>query len=621
MSRKALHLLPFSMNVRYSILQLLSLLLGFAIVPGIPNAQVPAQVNLSRGRTAGPEEIRVHWSAGDEAAWQAENGDRLDIMGVRVALSSDSLVAGSQAVIPFRWVLQGGLRLEALVISEAWTPGESLQLVDAQKGIVLFTLDEASRGRIMTPAFYPDQVHWRWNRPDPSALPSRFSIDVLYVEDVARDGRGIGFNTALPCHPNTACRTDSLMQSLANTTVRIRMVMNEGIGWCSGSLVNNTRHDKTPYLLTAYHCQYDFTPFYDQWRFDFQYASPECPNPATEPDYFSLTGCALKASGQASDFLLVLLDDIVPANLPVTFAGWDRRETEVPDTGYLIHHPNADIRKYSSCEGMTTIHPNAISWTEGYMTPAGHHFRVRFTEGGHQPGSSGGPYFNQAGFLVGQLHGGTAGCEAASNTYVGRLSRSWAPAGLPEQRLQDWLDPDGTGEERLPGLLNIDPSDLVTVSGIVRDPLGRPVKNARIVVSGDASESLVTGPEGAFFLAGISRQGNYTLTPEKNDFPLNGLNALDLVAIQKHLLAKDTFDLPWQFIAADATYNSSLAVGDILLILRLLLGKIPAFPTSPSWRFDPPVFHLSDIPPGPVPGVGFTAIKIGDVNGTADPQQ
>src|SRR5690606_12607805 len=164
---------------------------------------------------------------------------------------------------------------------------------DALTGKVSYTIDGQSGPKLLTPAFDPSTTIFRWTRHDSSVDPSVFVIDILYVHPDRRDGRGIGFNTALPCHPNTACFADSLHQSLANSTVRIRMVMDEGIGWCSGALVNTTRQDKTPYLLSAYHCQYDFTPQYDLWRFDFTYTSPTCANPAVEPAYFSLTGCEL----------------------------------------------------------------------------------------------------------------------------------------------------------------------------------------------------------------------------------------------------------------------------------------------------------------------------------------
>nr|MDQ3016264.1 hypothetical protein [Bacteroidota bacterium] len=104
-----------------------------------------------------------------------------------------------------------------------------------------------------------------------------------------------------------------------------------------------------------------------------------------------------------------------------------------------------------------------------------------------------------------------------------------------------------------------------------------------------------------------------------NTLPNNGINVLDLVRIQKHLLARDEFDYPWQFIAADATNNGDVSVGDILVLLRLVLGKITYLPSSPSWRFSPAVIDIDTIPAGGPYQVEFMGIKIGDLNGTADP--
>jgi hypothetical protein len=357
------------------------------------------------------------------------------------------------------------------------------------------------------------------------------------------------------------------------------------------------------------------------WRFDFQFKSDSCPNPTTEPQYFSLTGCALKASGQASDFLLVLLENPIPVNQPVTFAGWDHDEATIPDTSYLIHHPNADIRKFSTCVNPAVIHPNQIGWSEGYTTPANHHFHFKFTEGGHEPGSSGGPLFNEHYYLVGQLHGGTAGCENNNNAFAGRFAKSWNLGSTPEGRLKDWLDPDQTGLIRIPSLANISPDEIVNIHGIVLDPIGRTVKNAKLKITGSVTETLLTDESGTFEIHGVNRNGQYTITPEKTENPSNGLNALDLLAIQKHLLVKDTFDFAWQHIAADATNNHEITVGDILVLLKLLLGKIQILPTSPSWRFDPPQVVLDSLPPGDPAEIQIMAIKIGDLNNTANPKE
>lgn len=592
-------------------------LLGLAIDL---QAQVPALITLGSSRSGDRVTVGVDWSAQAAQSWSSRHGDRLSQMGVRTAFSSDALHPKPGSHVDFSLKLSA-VSTEALISIQHWVSGDRLELRDEATGKIRMVIDEHSPKNVLTPSFSPASSFWRWHCSGAGEEVSAFTLDILYVSQVQRDARGIGFNTALPCHPNAACRTDSLMVALAKSTVRIRMVMEEGIGWCSGTLVNNVLQDKTPYLLSAYHCQYNYTPRYDLWRFDFYYASETCANPANEPAFFSMTGCALQSLGQATDFLLLRLSDPLPASLPATFAGWDRSDTAIPDTSYLIHHPNADIRKLSTAAKTTTIHPNAISWTEGYTTPPQHHFRIRFTQGGHQDGSSGGPVYNEAGYLVGQLHGGTPGCEATSNTYAGRFSRSWALGAVASERLRDWLDPQSTGVTKLGGLANVKESDIVAIQGIIRDPVGRPVRNVRISLAGDDTQTVSTGADGRFMFNGINRLGTYTITPEKNDFPANGLNALDLISIQKHLLAKDLFDFPWQYIAADATNNNALAVGDILLIQRLLLGKINAFPSSPAWRFDPPLRELSNLPPGQVFEADFTAIKIGDVNHTADPQQ
>ncbi|HJW30121.1 MAG TPA: hypothetical protein VJ508_12855, partial [Saprospiraceae bacterium] len=288
---------------------------------------------------------------------------------------------------------------------------------------------------------------------------------------------------------------------------------------------------------------------------------------------------------------------------------------------YLIHHPNADIRKFSTCTNPAVIHPNQIGWSEGYTTPAFHHFRLKFTEGGHEKGSSGGPLYNQDGLLVGQLHGGTAGCEDVNTAFIGRLAKSWNLGSTPQQRLRDWLDPDSTGVITLPCLENISASDLVDLHGTLADPQGRPLKNATIHITGTVNMDLTTDAQGKFEMAGINRNGDYIITPEKTINPANGLNVIDLLAIQKHLLAKDTLDFQWQHVAADATNNGIISVGDILVLLKLILGKINYLPSSPSWRFDPDHIELKSMPQGPQNDIQIMGIKIGDINGSADPSQ
>ncbi|HEX5111657.1 MAG TPA: carboxypeptidase regulatory-like domain-containing protein [Saprospiraceae bacterium] len=586
------------------------------------DAQVRAIVTASASARQGEKDVHISWSAQDESKWHEANDGMLDIMSLKTQIGKEVFQPKPNEFSVSQLTFDHPCKIECLIKVNTIASSESIYLYDKNTGDLIFDFKSTGKSSFLTPSFNPETTSIIWRTRGGGAAQSDFSIENIYFDPTdSRGDRDIGFGTALACHPNAACKTDSLSKLISNSDVRIRLVMEEGIGWCTGTMINNTRNDKSPLLLTAYHCTFNFTPHYDMWRFDFQYTSPTCPNPPVEPQFFSLTGCELKASGQASDFLLVRLNNDIPADQPVTIAGWDRDINAIPDTTYLVHHPNADIRKFSTCINPAVIHPNQIGWAEGYTTQAFHHFRLKFTEGGHEKGSSGGGVYNQDFHLIGQLHGGTSGCEITNNAYIGRLSKSWDLGPTSSQRLKDWLDPDNTGVVQLESLENISPGQIVDIHGIVKDPLGRPVKNVKIVVTGSKEEEMITDADGKFNLAQVNRNGQYTFTPEKNINQANGLNVFDLLDIQKHLLAKQIFPNSWQLIAADATNNGDITVGDILLILKLILGKIQYYPSSNSWRFDPPSVQIDSLPPGEPNEVQIMGIKIGDVNGNADPGQ
>jgi len=610
--------IQFLPNLRF----LVSIVLVVLGSIGSMQAQIQATVTRSEGARQDEKIIQVQWSTQDEAKWHDENDGRLDIMSLKTHISSEVMQPNSKGTTIFHLNFDHPCTIECLVQVNANDPAEFIYLYDKKTGDFLADLKPNGKTSFLTPPFDPENTEIVWKKREGASGKSDIVIENIYYDPILPShDRAIGFGTAMPCHPNAACKIDSLSRLISNSDVRIRLVMQEGIGWCSGSIINNARNDKTPFLLTAYHCTFNYTPLYDMWRFDFQYKSPDCANPPTEPQYFSITGCALRASGQASDFLLVLLDHDIPADQEVTFAGWDRNPNVAPDTTYLVHHPNADIRKFSTCVDSAVIHPFQIGWSEGYTTPANHHFRFKFTEGGHEKGSSGGGAYNEDFHLIGQLHGGTAGCEDVNVAYVGRFAKSWDLGPTPSQRLKDWLDPDATGVSKLESLPNISSADMVDIHGVINDPLGRPVKNVKIHVTGDIQKDMTTDADGKFQVISVNRNAHYVFTPEKTVNPANGLNVFDLLAIQKHLLAKEIFSFNWQLIAADATNNGEVTVGDILVVLKLILGKIQYLPSSPAWRFNPAEVVLDSLPPGQQNEVQIMGIKIGDVNATSDPSQ
>ena len=238
-----------------------------------------------------------------------------------------------------------------------------------------------------------------------------------------------------------------------------RMLFREGSYWyyCTGTLINNTNQDGTPYFLTAEHCGGSASAAdRNVWQFYFNYERPGCPNTGTPPTNLR-TGCVLKAKGLisgGSDFQLVQLNSAPPQAWNPYYNGWDRNTT--PATGGVgIHHPSGDAKKISTYTGtLTSASPNI----GGSQMASNSAWRVVWTQtaNGHgctEGGSSGSPIFNNAGLVVGTLSGGSSYCSSPSNPdYYGKFSYHWQSNGTTnDKRLEPWLDPANTGVMTLPG--------------------------------------------------------------------------------------------------------------------------------------------------------------------------
>jgi len=213
------------------------------------------------------------------------------------------------------------------------------------------------------------------------------------------------------------------------------MLVVNGNGFCSGSLVNNTSNDGTPYVLTANHCSGSNN--FSSWVFWFNWQSATCENPASSPAYNSVSGSVLISRYATSDFCLVQMNQTPPEEYNVFYAGWSK-EGIVSPSAVCIHHPRGDIKKITFADNPTiaAIYSNVDSW------------QALWTDGATEPGSSGSPLFDKDHRIIGQLYGGPSSCTASPeymNDYYGRFSVSWEGTS-PDVRLKDWLDP-----------LNIDP--------------------------------------------------------------------------------------------------------------------------------------------------------------------
>lgn len=235
----------------------------------------------------------------------------------------------------------------------------------------------------------------------------------------------------------------------------INVVCPEGIGWedqirsvaiivsngnavCSGSLVNNTAEDGTPYFLTANHC---LGGNINNWMFYFNHQSTTCGG-NNGPTNQSVSGAVLRASNSGSDVALLELNQAPPESFNVYYNGWDRTGN-IPTSQTGIHHPAGDVKKITHDFDAATQSVNAGS-QNWYIN--------NWEQGTTEGGSSGSPLFDQNGRVIGQLYGGVASCSNPGGfDYYGRFDVSWNGSSA-SNRLSDWLDPIGSNVTILDGL-------------------------------------------------------------------------------------------------------------------------------------------------------------------------
>jgi hypothetical protein len=461
--------------------------------------------------------------------------------------------------------------------------------------------------------------------------------DVVY--DVNALNGAEDFGQSLACHVNVNCPAGAGWQSEKKGVARILMTFGAGQGWCSGSLIANTSGSYEPYFLTAYHCQLLLDdPDFGLWRFDFDYESANCSNPAIEPTPRSVLGCERVSFRAETDFMLLKLNPI-PGNYDVYFNGWNRNNNQstLPANTTYIHHPNGDIKKISIDTQAVTIHPNSLNWGGIYgISPPNSHWKSLTDIGTFQQGSSGSPLFDSNKRISGQLHGGSVHqfnpC-LVTGAYFGRFNLSWDQGSAPQSRLKEWLDPGNTGTVTQNGYARpLAPGHVV--SGTVKTHWGSPIGGVKIELSGGTNGVVFTDTSGNFRFDYVPKGGSYTLRASLDSSHLNGVTTFDLVLVSKHILGTEPFDSPWKIIAADVNKTNSITTFDIVEARKVILGVSPKFTALNSWRFWPSyvIFNnasnpfMGGLPIETIPinnlqadftNANFIGVKIGDVNNTA----
>jgi hypothetical protein len=241
---------------------------------------------------------------------------------------------------------------------------------------------------------------------------------------------------------------------------------------CTGTLMNNTSNNGTPYFLTAAHCVPTSNFLYNmQFVFDYQRAACDGVDPFplfTKVIYGALSVVSqdnLDVCGtpQRSDYCLLKLNEGLSyaTQLGLCYAGWTIEETPEPTDIYtLVHHPKGDFKKGSLATDLALQQINVLSpCSSSYYLDGDNFYNPSMIYGAApEQGSSGAPLFNGLGQVIATVTGGQPNtpnyqtvdpCNPASySLYLGRFRKHWSfgnfagtldPGGIISATAPAWM--------------------------------------------------------------------------------------------------------------------------------------------------------------------------------------
>lgn len=335
-------------------------------------------------------------------------------------------------------------RYMMLILEEFYMPRGSSMYVyssDKKEEIGAFTdITNNPYNRLTISPIKSNSIIIEYNKPHYVTEQQKLKVEsVGLIGESYERSIQTGFGQSGDCMINAMCTEYSNWCNQRRSVVFILKYDNGNyIRLCSGSLLTNERNDGKPFVLTAFHCadcddngELSNSEKYGihDWLFIFNFQSSSCSNPVNAPStMYSISGATFidgidRFSG--NDYMLINLTQKPPKNYNAYYNGWSNDKDDMTSTGVCIHHPAGDIKKISS-------------WDKVIYLPADY-WKVKWTNGSAEGGSSGAPLFNDSGYVLGQNSQGEGTvCTSAKRNYFGCMHRSWHQYGL------SWvLNPNG----------------------------------------------------------------------------------------------------------------------------------------------------------------------------------
>ena len=207
---------------------------------------------------------------------------------------------------------------------------------------------------------------------------------------------------------------------------------------CTGALINNTRDQGRPLILTAAHCiesEEDLNSIVvvlgrRKLLKDQPYGGLE----------WSSIGASLLSSSREIDFALLELESKIPIYVSPIYLCWNKTISQ-PTSIYSIHFPDFEDVQYA----FSVAKPSLATFDGNYNPVALGYWKVdQWAQGITSLGSSGAPLLDSNFEIIGALSGSTD-WENHKSDYFFRFDLAYDHFSSTAKQLKAWIDPDGLG--------------------------------------------------------------------------------------------------------------------------------------------------------------------------------
>jgi hypothetical protein len=249
----------------------------------------------------------------------------------------------------------------------------------------------------------------------------------------------IWFITGIVIAPDLRAQTSiDILNQIENYNASTCQITFNGSYTCSGVLINNTKDQGRPQILTAAHCiesEEDLNSIVVIFG-----KRKLLKNQSYGGLEWSSIGASLLSSSREIDFALLELKSKIPVYVAPIYLGWNKIISQ-PSLIYSIHSPDFGYAQYS----FSLAKPSLATFGGLYHALDFGHWKVdQWAQGITSLGSSGAPLLDSNFEIIGVLSGSTDWDNYKSD-YFFRFDLAYDHFSNVAKQLKAWVDPDNLG--------------------------------------------------------------------------------------------------------------------------------------------------------------------------------